>query len=233
MHQYFRHVKRSLCFSALPPLSFHPALRTVLLKIKSAPLLVVVLITSSCYHSISHLAEAIYAVSHDCTPISAHSNVSLTTRTLLRRGVLMMEFKSSHVLSLILNIGRDRLEIMTASVFSVRAVKQNLLPSVKIPASRGPVAGVWHYIASNCITLNLFEVPVALLTPLFRLGFHSFDPNKKDNRKRREATRVRDAVAMSLLRCHTQERANVTLYQAPVCASCMVVKAEVGLQSCS
>lgn len=53
--------------------------------------------------------EAIYMVSHDCTPISAHSNVSLTTRTLLQRscgGVLLMEFKSSHVPSLIQNIRR-------------------------------------------------------------------------------------------------------------------------------
>lgn len=80
--------------------------------------------------------------------------------------------------------------------------------------------------------LNLFEVPVALLTPLFRLGFHSFDPNKKtiakkkkDNRKKK--TRVRDAVAMSLSQCHTQVRANVTLYQAPVCASCVTVQVEL------
>ena len=53
--------------------------------------------------------EAIYMVSHDCTPISAHSNVSLTTRTLSQRscgGVLLMEFKSSHVPGLILNIRR-------------------------------------------------------------------------------------------------------------------------------
>lgn len=82
--------------------------------------------------------------------------------------------------------------------------------------------------------LNLFEVPVALLTLLFRLGFHSFDPNKKTIAKEKNATRVRDAVATSLLQCHTQVRANVTLYQEPVFASCMAVKASrAGLQSCS
>ena len=50
---------------------------------------------------------------------------------------------------------------------------------------------------------------------------------QSQKKKKEEATRVRDAVAMSLLQCHTQERANVTLYQAPVCASCMTGKAEL------
>lgn len=48
-------------------------------------------------------------VSHDCTPISAHSNVSLTTQAFSQRsraGVILMEFKSGHVPSLILNIRR-------------------------------------------------------------------------------------------------------------------------------
>lgn len=52
-------------------------------------------------------AEAIYLVSHDCTPISAHSNINLVTRLVLQRscaGALVMKFKSSHVRSLILNI---------------------------------------------------------------------------------------------------------------------------------
>lgn len=67
------------CLSAL---SLYSILRSVLLKIK---------VLSPC-RGTNHkfmlsfqfsTVEAIYLVSHDCTPISAHSNVSLTTQTLL------------------------------------------------------------------------------------------------------------------------------------------------------
>lgn len=56
--------------------------------------------------------KAIYVASHDGTPISAHSYISLTTETLLLRscgGALLMEFKSGHVPSLILEYQEDQL----------------------------------------------------------------------------------------------------------------------------
>lgn len=105
VYEYFRHVK--IGYASLSPLLVHSILRAGL-KIQLPP--------PCCgsnhkfmlsFHFSS--VEAIYMVSHDCTPISAHSNVSLTIRALLRRscgGVLIMEFKSSHVPSLILNIRR-------------------------------------------------------------------------------------------------------------------------------
>lgn len=61
-----------------------------------------------------------------------------------------MEFKSGHVLRLILNIGGDLSEIMTASGLWPRALEE--FGAVEIPASEGPVAEVGHHIASSCIT---------------------------------------------------------------------------------
>lgn len=107
---------------------------------------------------------------------------------------------------------------------SAHTVRQNLLPYVKIPASSGPVTRVWHHIASNCIMLNLFEVPVTLLTPSFRLVFHSFDLNIK---KITNEKAIQQQKYVMLLQCHIPERDNVILYQAPVCVSCKMIKMDL------
>ena len=51
--------------------------------------------------------------------------------------------------------------------------------------------------------LNLFEVPVALLTPLFRLSFHSFDPNKKTIAKERKKKKLHAYVMLLQWVCYS------------------------------
>lgn len=72
--------------------------------------------------------------------------------------------------------------------------------------------------------LNLFEVPVTLLTPLFRLVFHSFDLNIK---KITNEKAIQQQKYVMLLQCHIPERGNVILYQAPVCVSCKMIKMDL------
>lgn len=50
--------------------------------------------------------------------------------------------------------------------------------------------------------LNLFEVPVTLLTPLFRLGFHSFDLNIKKTTNKKKLSSNRSMWCCYNVTCH-------------------------------
>ena len=138
-----------LCLSALQLNSVIVLLKKNILVLASSPRSDHKFMLSFNFSSV----EAIYVVSHHCTPISAHSNVSLTTQTLSRRSA-RNEIEIKPRLGPDSDYHEDQFEIMTTGSFL-----STLLSKMCCPLSSDTciVRPSCYSLALHCIQLHHVE----------------------------------------------------------------------------